>query len=163
MTCMGTWWGHNLMLVHFLLIGFIYFWGIIGVDPSPRSPTRGFRRLAGPVLPVLELAATAPFHAFFGVVVMMSTALMVKFYSRPMPGWHVSPLADQAAGGGIAWGFTELPTLLVLGRPRGEMAKIGPARNPRRRAPRCPGRRHRTWRTTTLTWSRCTGSTGSGH
>jgi len=112
---MGTWWGHNLMLVHFLAIGFLYFWGILGVDPSPRTPTRGLRHLAGPVLPVLELAATAPFHAFFGVVVMMSTALMVKFYSRPMPGWHVSPLADQAAGGGIAWGFTELPTLLVLG------------------------------------------------
>ena len=112
---MGTWWGHNLMLVHFLIIGFIYFWGIIGVDPSPRRSTRGFRHVAGPVLPVLEVAVTAPFHAFFGVVVMMSTALMVKFYSRPMPGWHVSPLADQAAGGGIAWGFTELPTLLVLG------------------------------------------------
>ncbi|WP_223986259.1 cytochrome c oxidase assembly protein [Arthrobacter sp. NicSoilB8] len=112
---MGTWWGHNLMLVHFLAIGFLYFWGILGVDPSPRTPARGLRRLAGPVLPVLELAATAPFHAFFGVVVMMSTALMVKFYSRPVPGWHISPLADQAAGGGIAWGFTELPTLLVLG------------------------------------------------
>ena len=37
---MGTWWGHNLMLVHFLLIGFIYFWGIIGVDPSPQIPGR---------------------------------------------------------------------------------------------------------------------------
>jgi putative copper resistance protein D len=112
---MATWWGHNLMLVHFLVIGFLYFWGILGVDPSPRKPSRGLRHVAGPVLPVLELAATAPFHAFFGVVVMMSTALMVKFYSRPVPGWHVSPLADQAAGGGIAWGFTELPTLLVLG------------------------------------------------
>jgi len=112
---MGTWWGHNLMLVHFLLIGFLYFWRIIGADPSPRNPTRGFRRVAGPVLPVLELAATAPFHAFFGVVVMMSTSLMVAFYARPIPGWHVSPLADQAAGGGIAWAFTELPTLLVLG------------------------------------------------
>lgn len=112
---MSTWWGHNLMLMHFLIIGFLYFWGIIGADPSPRNPTRGLRRVAGPVLPVLELAATAPFHAFFGVVVMMSTSLMVKFYSLPMPGWHVSPLADQAAGGGIAWGFTELPTLVVLG------------------------------------------------
>jgi putative membrane protein len=112
---MGTWWGHTLMLVHFLLIGFLYFWGIIGVDPSPRKARGGLRAKAGPVLPVLELAATAPFHAFFGVVVMMSTTLLVKFYAMPMPGWHVSPLADQAAGGGIAWGFTELPTLLVLG------------------------------------------------
>ncbi len=112
---MGTWWGHNLMLVHFLLIGFLYFWGVLGVDPSPRKSARGLRALAGPVLPVLELAATAPFHAFFGVVVMMSTTLLVRFYSMPMHGWHLSPLADQATGGGIAWGFTELPTLLVLG------------------------------------------------
>ncbi len=112
---MGTWWGHNLMLLHFLLIGFLYFWGVLGVDPSPRKSGRGLRAVAGPVLPVLELAATAPFHAFFGVVVMMSTTLLVRFYSTTMPGWHISPLADQATGGGIAWGFTELPTLLVLG------------------------------------------------
>ncbi|MCZ2404256.1 cytochrome c oxidase assembly protein [Paenarthrobacter sp. Z7-10] len=112
---MGTWWGHNLMLVHFLLIGFLYFWGVLGVDPSPRKSARGLRTVAGPVLPVLELAATAPFHAFFGVVVMMSTSLLVGFYSTAVPGWHLSPLTDQATGGGIAWGFTELPTLLVLG------------------------------------------------
>jgi putative membrane protein len=111
---MGTWWGHNLMLLLFLLIGFIYFWGVLGVDPSPRKFTRGHRTLSGPVMSVLELAATAPFHAFFGVVVMMSTTLLVGFYSMPMPGWGVSPLADQATGGGIAWSFMELPTLLVL-------------------------------------------------
>jgi putative copper resistance protein D len=112
---MRTWWGHNLMLLHFLAVGFLYFWGIIGIDPVPRNSSRGLRAAAGPALPVLELAATAPFHAFFGVVVMMSTALLVRFYAVPMPGWDVSPLADQAAGGGIAWGFTEFPTLLVLG------------------------------------------------
>ncbi|TFD82476.1 cytochrome c oxidase assembly protein [Cryobacterium psychrophilum] len=112
---MGTLWGHNLMLIHFLLIGFIYFWGIIGVDPSARTSSRGLLATAGPALPVIELAATVPFHAFFGVVVMMSTELLVTFYAMPMPAWQVSPLTDQATGGGIAWGFTELPTLLVLG------------------------------------------------
>jgi len=112
---MGTWWGHNLMLIHFILIGYLYFWGIVGVDPSPRHSKRGLRAVSGPVLPVLELGATAPFHAFFGVVVMMSTTLMVHFYAVPMPGWNISPIADQGVGGGIAWGFTELPTLVVLG------------------------------------------------
>lgn len=112
---MGTWWGHNLMLIHFLIIGFIYFWGIIGVDPSPRKASRGLLSTAGPALPIMEMAATVPFHAFFGVVVMMSTELLVRFYAMPLPGWQVSPLVDQATGGGIAWGFTEVPTLLVLG------------------------------------------------
>ncbi|WP_417234565.1 cytochrome c oxidase assembly protein [Arthrobacter sp.] len=110
---MGTWWGHNIMLVHFLLIGMLYFWGILGVDPSPRKSGK-FMPGAGAVLPVLEIAVTTPFHAFFGIVVMMSTTLIVNSYAVPMPGWHLSPLADQATGGGIAWGFTELPTLLVL-------------------------------------------------
>lgn len=112
---MGTWWGHNLMLIHFLLVGFIYFWGIIGIDPSPRTASRGLRAVAGPILPVLELAATTPFHAFFGVAVMMSSTLLVSSFAQPMPGWDISPLADQYAGGGIAWAFTEIPTLLVLG------------------------------------------------
>ncbi|MDJ0322705.1 cytochrome c oxidase assembly protein [Cryobacterium sp. PH31-AA6] len=112
---MGSMWGHNLMLVHFLLVGMLYFWGIMGVDPSPRQAGRGVRRLAAPVLAILELFITVPFHAFFGVIVMMSVAPIVGFYAHPVPGWNISPLADQAMGGGIAWGFTELPTLLVLG------------------------------------------------
>ncbi|WP_198413843.1 cytochrome c oxidase assembly protein [Cryobacterium algoritolerans] len=112
---MGSMWGHNLMLVHFLLIGMLYFWGIMGVDPSPRQASRGVRRLATPVLAILELFITVPFHAFFGVIVMMSVAPIVGFYAHQVPGWNIRPLADQAMGGGIAWGFTELPTLLVLG------------------------------------------------
>ena len=112
---MGTMWGHNLMLLHFLAVGFLYFWCVLGIDPSPRQASRGLRRYAGPTVRILELAATAPFHAFFGVMLMMSVALIVGFYRRPIPGWGIAPLADQAVGGGIAWGFTEIPTLIVLG------------------------------------------------
>ena len=112
---MGSMWGHNVMLIHFLLIGALYFWGVMGVDPSPRLASRGMRRLSAPVLRIFELFVTVPFHAFFGVVVMMSVNLIVHFYSTLNPSWGISPLADQALGGGIAWGFTELPTLIVLG------------------------------------------------
>lgn len=112
---MGSMWGHNLMLIHFLLVGALYFWGVMGVDPSPRQASRGIRRLSASVLRIFELFITVPFHAFFGVIVMMSVNLIVYFYSTPNPAWDVSPLADQALGGGIAWGFTELPTLIVLG------------------------------------------------
>ncbi|TIH40752.1 cytochrome c oxidase assembly protein [Subtercola vilae] len=112
---MGTMWGHNLMLAHFLAIGCLYFWGVVGVDPSPRNSGRGLHQLSKPALRVIELAATVPFHAFFGVVVMMSTVLIVRSYAGTMPGWNITPLGDQQVGGGIAWGFTELPTLVVLG------------------------------------------------
>lgn len=112
---MGTMWGHNLMLIHFLVIGFLYFWGVMGVDPSPQRSKRGIRQLSAPVLRILEMVVTVPFHAFFGVVVMMSVDLVVGFYAHPNPGWHITALSDQQVGGGIAWGFTELPTLIVLG------------------------------------------------
>lgn len=117
-TLMRTWWGHNLMLIHFLIVGYVYFWSILGVDPTPRQRARtgsGWRSMPGHVLSVLELTATTPFHAFFGIVVMMSTNLMVNFYATPVPGWNISPLSDQGMGGGIAWSFTEVPTLIVLG------------------------------------------------
>lgn len=113
---MDTMWGHNLMLIHFLAIGSLYFWGVIGVDPVPHRGVRGVRSvLSGPALRVAEMGVTIPFHAFFGVVVMASSILIVKFYTVPIPGWGIDPLSDQRTGGGIAWAFTELPTLLVLG------------------------------------------------
>lgn len=112
---MSTMWGHNLMLIHFLAIGYLYFWGVMGVDPSPRRATRGIRSMSSPILRILEIIATVPFHAFFGVVVMMSVDLVVGFYAHPNPTWHISALGDQQLGGGIAWGFTEIPTLVVLG------------------------------------------------
>lgn len=112
---MSTMWGHNLMLLHFLAIGMLYFWGVMGVDPTPRSLGSTPGVLRGPVLRIFELVTTVPFHAFFGVVIMMSVSLVVRFYAVPIPGWAISPLHDQAVGGGIAWGFTELPTLVVLG------------------------------------------------
>lgn len=112
---MSSMWGHNLMLIHFLAIGMLYFWGVMGVDPSPRRGGGFMGAFAKPVARLSELAATVPFHAFFGVVIMMASSLIVDFYAHPRPTWHVSPLADQQAAGGIAWGFTELPTLLVLG------------------------------------------------
>ena len=29
-------WGHEFMTLHFLITGYLFFWGIIGVDPGPR-------------------------------------------------------------------------------------------------------------------------------
>jgi putative copper resistance protein D len=112
---MSTMWGHNLMLIHFLAIGMLYFWGVLGVDPSPRRGGGFMGAFARPVVRLSELAATVPFHAFFGVIIMMASRLIVGFYAHPPMGWHTSPLSDQQSAGGIAWGFTELPTLLVLG------------------------------------------------
>ncbi|GAA3750789.1 cytochrome c oxidase assembly protein [Microbacterium kribbense] len=111
---MSNVWGHNLMLLHFVLIGMLYFWGILGVDPSPRRGGGLMGRVASPVARIAEMALPIPFHAFFGVVLMMASTVVVAFYAHPGSGLQVTALGDQRTAGGIAWGFTELPTLLVL-------------------------------------------------
>ncbi|MFI9508013.1 cytochrome c oxidase assembly protein [Nocardia sp. NPDC052566] len=101
-------WGHVLMNVHFLIIGYLFYWGIIGIDPGPRRlPHLG--RLG-------MLFAIMPFHAFFGVAVMSMTSVIGdRFYSQLDLPWHLDLLADQRMGGGIAWVSGEVPVLLVVG------------------------------------------------
>jgi putative copper resistance protein D len=63
---------------------------------------------------MLELLLPAPFHAFFGVIVMMSNTVLLTSYANPPASWGIDPLYDQGAAGGIAWSFGEFPTVLVL-------------------------------------------------
>ncbi|MGH3415397.1 MAG: cytochrome c oxidase assembly protein [Actinocrinis sp.] len=105
-TLMSTWWGHALMLGHFLAVGLLFYFPLLGVDPAPRKPH--------PVLGMLELLAGMPFHAFFGIAVMMSTDLITPFFAHPPAAWGVNPMADQSTAGAIAWAFGEVPTLIML-------------------------------------------------
>ena len=100
-------WAHQLMYLHFLAVGYLFFWPLIGVDTAPnRLPHLG--RLA-------VLLATMPFHAFFGIAVMSSdTIIGENFYRDLALPWISSLLADQQVGGGIAWATGELPMLLVV-------------------------------------------------
>jgi cytochrome c oxidase assembly factor CtaG len=104
---MGSHYGHVFMLVHFLASGYLFFWTIIGADPTPRPIPYPVR--------ILDLLASMGVHAFFGVVVMMSASLVAGgWYGRVAPPWLASPLADQGTGGGIAWAFGEVPSVLTL-------------------------------------------------
>ena len=103
---MRTWWGHAWMLLHFLVVGLLLFWPILAIDPSPHRTS--------PVIRILELFVAMPFHAFFAVTVMMGTTLLVRSFAHVDPSWGTTALDDQRTAGGIAWGFSEVPTLLVL-------------------------------------------------
>ena len=100
-------WGHELMSVHFLLVGYLFFWGIVGIDPGPRKlPFLGRLGL---------LFAVMPFHAFFGIATMtMDTAMGGQFYRYVSLPWLFSIQSDQHLGGAIAWGSSELPVVLVV-------------------------------------------------
>lgn len=105
-TLMGSRTGHIAMMVHFLAVGLAFFWPIMGVDPGPHRP--------GYVMRILELFMGMPFHAFFGIAVMMSSEVLVTTFTNPPASLGTDPLADQQAAGGIAWAFSEIPTILVL-------------------------------------------------
>jgi putative copper resistance protein D len=98
--------GHTLMMVHFLGVGLLFFWPIMGVDPGPHRP--------GHLMRILELFIGMPFHAFFGVAVMMASGLMVTSFAHPMASLGADPLSDQHLAGGLAWAFSEIPTFIVL-------------------------------------------------
>ena len=98
--------GHITMMCHFLAVGLVFFWPIMGVDPGPHRP--------GYLLRMLELFAGMPFHAFFGIALMMASEPMVETYKNPPASLGIDALADQTAAGGIAWAFSEIPSVLVL-------------------------------------------------
>ncbi len=98
--------GHELMILHFSLTGYIFVLSMIGTDPLPRRAPYPMR--------LLLLLATMAFHAFFGVTIMGGTSLLAADYFGNLGrAWGLSAIADQQMGGAAAWGIGEVPTLLV--------------------------------------------------
>ncbi len=99
--------GHLAMLVHFLATGTLFFWVLIGVDPTPRKLPY--------VAKMLLLFVTMPFHAFFGISLMnLGRPIAAGWYTALQRPWGTSILHDQQTGGSIAWAFGEIPTFIVL-------------------------------------------------
>ncbi|SPM41719.1 copper resistance protein CopD [Mycobacterium numidiamassiliense] len=99
--------GHLAMNVHFLVSGYLFYWVVIGVDPTPR--------------PIPHLAkvgvvfASLPMHAFFGVELMGTPTVLGAAYYRSLGlSWHTDLLGDQRLGGGIAWAAGEVPLVIVM-------------------------------------------------
>ncbi|RAX45178.1 copper resistance protein CopD [Arthrobacter sp. AQ5-06] len=98
--------GHELMILHFSLTGYIFILSMIGTDPLPRRAPYPMR--------LLLLLATMGFHAFFGVAIMGGTSLLsADYFGNLGRAWGPSALLDQQMGGAVAWGIGEVPTLLV--------------------------------------------------
>lgn len=98
---------HLLMNLHFLLSGYLFYWLVIGIDPAPRQ-----------VSPVAKLGivwGSLPFHAFFGVALMMTSAVIAESYYRGLNlPWNSDLYADQRVGGGIAWAAGEIPLVVIM-------------------------------------------------
>ncbi len=98
--------GHEWMIVHFLIVGYLFVQALIGIDPVPYKLPYPFR--------LLLLLATMAFHAFFGLALMSGTGLlMADWFGAMGRTWGPSALVDQQNGGGVAWSVGEIPTFLL--------------------------------------------------
>jgi putative copper resistance protein D len=99
--------GHLVMNVHFLASGYLFYWVVIGVDPTPR-----------PIPPLAKVAvvfASLPLHAFFAIILMsMQKVLGESFYRSLHLSWHTDLVGDQRLGGGMAWAAGEIPLAVVM-------------------------------------------------
>jgi len=98
--------GHQWMIVHFVITGYLFVQALIGVDPGPK-------RLGYPQRLML-LIGTLAFHAFFGLAIMNGqTLLLPEWFGAMGRTWGAPPLEDQQIGGAIAWGIGEIPTAIL--------------------------------------------------
>lgn len=103
---------HEMMHVHLVAVGALFFWPIVGVDPLPGRVSHPFR--------VLLVVLTLPFHAFLGVTIMGQEALLGEAHylalrDGPMGSWLPDVRADQALAGGLLWSSGDLVGLILFG------------------------------------------------
>jgi cytochrome c oxidase assembly factor CtaG len=105
-------WLHELMHLHLVVVGALFFWPIVGVDPVPGRVGYPFR--------MLVVVLTLPFHAFLGVTIMGQDTLLggdhyLALRDQPGYGWLPDAMSDQHLAGGLLWSSGDLVGLLLFG------------------------------------------------
>ncbi|MFW0170321.1 cytochrome c oxidase assembly protein [Rothia sp. P4278] len=98
--------GHEFMLIHFLITGYIFSLVLIGIDPIPYRPAHLMR--------LLLIIATLGYHAFVGIAIMqMDTLLQASWFGNLGRPWGLSAIEDQQLGGSLMWAIGEIPTMVI--------------------------------------------------
>jgi putative copper resistance protein D len=101
----GFW--HAFLHLHFIIIGSLLMWPLMGIDPVPGRISYPFR--------LLMMFLMLPFHAFLGISIMSSTQLIAEdWYLAFNRTWPPSPLDDQYLAGGIMWASGDAIALVML-------------------------------------------------
>jgi putative membrane protein len=98
---------HELLHLHFLLVGSLFFWPMVGIDPIPGRQAHPFR--------FLILVSTLPFHAILGLSIYTQTTVIAADHYNALKLSWLNPLSDQKVGGGLLWSSGELVGVIMLG------------------------------------------------
>jgi cytochrome c oxidase assembly factor CtaG len=100
---------HELLHLHFLAVGALFFWPLLGIDPVPGRGAHPFR--------VLLIGTTLPFHAFLGVSIM---SVQPDGRGLIAPDHYLSlhtlqeAVDQQELGGALLWASGDVIGLLFL-------------------------------------------------
>jgi cytochrome c oxidase assembly factor CtaG len=98
---------HTFLHLHFVMIGAMFLWPLVGIDPVPGRVSYPLR--------VLTMFLMLPFHAFLGISIMSSDHLVAEqWYLSFNRTWTPSPVDDQYLAGGIMWGSGDFVAAVML-------------------------------------------------
>lgn len=100
---------HELLHLHFLIVGSLFFWPLLGIDPVPGK--------VGYPMRMLLVAITLPFHAFLGIAIMSvqedGTGLLAAPHYLALHSL-AEAVSQQQIGGGLLWASGDLVGLLFV-------------------------------------------------
>ena len=98
---------HGFLHLHFVTIGALLMWPLVGVDPVPGRISYPFR--------LLVMFLMLPFHAILGISIMSDETLIAEdWYLAFGRAWPPSPIDDQYLAGAIMWGSGDVTAVLML-------------------------------------------------
>ena len=87
---------HDVVHLHFLVVGCLFMWPIVGIDPMPHRLPFGGR--------LLYLGVALPFHTILGIALLSQRTPIAPGLS----------LGDQQAGAGLLWIAGEMIGLVAI-------------------------------------------------
>ena len=97
---------HNFNHLHFVVVGSIWIWSLIGIDPMPRL---------GYPIRMFAVFVTLPFHAFLGITLMnIQHPIAEHFYEGVIRNWGPTILEDQQIAGGLLWATGDVVGLILF-------------------------------------------------
>jgi putative copper resistance protein D len=97
---------HRLEHALYLGTAMLFWWPVVGADPSPH-------RLGHPAR-ILYLALGMPLSSFLGLVIFSSRTILYPHYATLPRDWGMPPLEDQAWAGGIMWAAGDLAFVIAI-------------------------------------------------
>ncbi len=99
-------WLHDLEHLLYLGSSILFWWPMVGRDPSPWRMSHPAR--------LLFMFLEMPFNSFLGVAILFSSTVLYPHYATTGRLWGPTPLEDQQAAGAIMWGLGDAGFLVAL-------------------------------------------------